>query len=92
MDEILLLTLQSTGQAGNDLLIFPVLSADKHSLLTIDKIKIVTSDNLVIEKDAEFSIPFDTPSLVYQLLIPNTQKDWSFPVLVDTKNVQERVH
>jgi hypothetical protein len=75
MDEILLLTIRSIGQAGNDLLIFPVLSADEHSLLTIDKIKIVTPDNLVIEKDVGFGIPFDAPSLVYQLLIPNTQKD-----------------
>jgi hypothetical protein len=75
MDEILLLTVQSTGQAGDDLLVFPTLSANEYSLSAIDKIKVVTPDNLVIEKDAEFAIPFDTSSPVYLLLMPNTQKD-----------------
>ena len=37
MDEILLLTVQSTGQAGDDLLIFPMLSADESSLGAIDR-------------------------------------------------------
>jgi hypothetical protein len=75
MDEILLLTVQNTGQAGDDLLIMRALAANEYSLGAINRIKIVTPDNLAIEKDAEFGIPFDTPSPVYLLLIPNTKKD-----------------
>jgi hypothetical protein len=75
MDETLLLTIESVAQAGNDLLILPPLSADKYSLGAVDKVNIVTPNNLVIEKAAEFAIPFDADSHVYILLIPNTQKD-----------------
>jgi len=75
MDEVLLLTVQSTGQAGDDLLIMPALAANEYSLGAIDRIRIVTPDNLAIEKDAEFGIPFDTPSPVYLLLIPHTKKE-----------------
>jgi hypothetical protein len=75
MDEILLLTMEGAGQAGDDLLIFPALPADHYSLSEIERIKVVTPDQLVIEKDAEFSIPFDTADRVYILLLPNTQKD-----------------
>lgn len=75
MKETLLLTVESLAQAGHDLLILPSLSADEYSVGAIDKIKVVTPDNLVIEKEAEFAIPFDATSHVYLLLIPNTQKD-----------------
>lgn len=75
MQETLLLTGKSTAQAGDDLLIFPSLPADEYSLGGDARIKIVTPDNRVIEKDAEFAIPFDTEFQVYILLIPNTQKD-----------------
>jgi len=75
MDEILLLTLEGAGQAGDDLLIFPALPADHYSFGEIERIKVVTPDQLVIEKDAEFSIPFDSESRVCLLLIPNAQKD-----------------
>ena len=75
MDEILLLTVEGAGQAGDDLLIFPALPADRYSFGEIERIRVVTPDQLVIEKDAEFSIPFDTADLVYILLLPNTQKD-----------------
>lgn len=75
MEETLLLTVESVAQAGDDLLIMPMLPADDYSLGAIDRIKIVTPDNLVVEKDAEFSIPFDTATTVYWLLIPNTHKD-----------------
>jgi len=74
MDEILLLTVEGAGQAGDDLLIFPALPADRYSFGEIERIRVVTSDQLVIEKDAEFSIPFDTADLVYIFLLPNTQK------------------
>jgi hypothetical protein len=74
MDETFLLTVAGCGQAGNDLLIFPTLPADKYQFTDLERLKIVKPDNLVIEKDAEFSIPFDA-GYVYLLLIPNTQKD-----------------
>ena len=75
MNETLLLTVQSAGQAGDDLLILPSLPANEYSLGGDARIKIITPDNQVIKKDAEFAIPFDTETLVYILLIPNTQKD-----------------
>lgn len=75
MEETLLLTVKSAAQAGEDLLILPKLPVDEFHYSWIEKIKIVTPDNHVIEKDAEFSIPFDTSSRVHILLIPNTQKD-----------------
>jgi hypothetical protein len=58
MDETLLLTVKSVAQAGHDLLILPSLSADEFSssLGAIDRVKVVTPDYLVIEKDAEFAI------------------------------------
>lgn len=75
MNETLLLTVQSVAQAGDDLLILPSLPANEYSLGGDARIRIITPDNQVIEKDAEFAIPFDTETLVYILLIPNTQKD-----------------
>ena len=74
MAETFLLKVELVGQAGNDLPVAPSLSADTYYLGYIEKIKIVTPDNQVFEKDAEFSIPFDA-GYVYILLIPNTQKD-----------------
>ena len=74
MKETLLLTVKGTGQAGEDLLIFPSLPADRYHFEGLEKVKIVTPDNLVIEKDAEFGIPFETASPVYLLLISNTKK------------------
>jgi len=75
MKETLLLTIESTGQAGEDLLVFPGLSSDKYEFRSdMEKIKIVTPDGIVIEKNAEFSIPFDVPSRPYWMLIPNTKK------------------
>jgi hypothetical protein len=75
MNETLLLTVESAVQVGHDLLILPSLSADEYSLGAIDTIKVVTTDNSVMEKDAEFSFPLGATSYVYILLIPNTQKD-----------------
>ena len=75
VNEILLLTVEGTGQAGNDLLIFPLLPADDYCLDKIEKIKIVTPNHQVLEKEADFSIPLGIPSRVYLLLIPNTPKD-----------------
>jgi hypothetical protein len=75
MEETLLLTVKSVAQAGEDLLILSALPVDEFHYSWIEKIKIVTPDNHVIEKDAEFSITFDVSPRVYILLIPNTQKD-----------------
>jgi hypothetical protein len=75
MEETLLLTVKSVAQAGEDLLILPALPVDEFHYSWIEKIEIVTPDNHVIEKDAEFSITFDVSPQVYILLIPNTQKD-----------------
>ena len=75
MNETLLLIVDDVGQVGVDVLVFPSLPADKYWFGDIDKVKIVKPDGQVVEKDAEFGIPFDTESLVYLLLIPNTKKD-----------------
>ena len=76
MNQNLLLVVKHTSQVGDDLLIFPGLSSGKYELNNdVEKIKIVTPDNIILEKDAEFSIPFDVPSREYWVLLPNTQKD-----------------
>ena len=75
MEETLLMIVTVAAQAGDDVLIAPPLPADKYYFAEIEKIKIVTPDNQVIEKDAEFAIPFDSESCEYLLLIPNTKKD-----------------
>ena len=75
MNETFLLTIAGYGQAGNDLLIFPAMPADKYHFADLEKIRIVTPYNRGMERDAEFGIPFETPSVVYMLLIRNTQKD-----------------
>ena len=77
MEDNLLLTVQNVAQAGDDLLISPPLPADQYmfDLNGMQRIKIVTPDQRVIEKDAEFSIPLGTRSRSYILLIPKTQKD-----------------
>ena len=64
MEEILLLTVQHAAQAGHDLLISPPLPADQYDydLNGMQKVKIITPDHKVIEKDAEFSIPLGTRS------------------------------
>ena len=74
MKEIWLLTVENAVQVGEDVLIVPFLATDKYrfSLQSIERIKIVKSDNQIIEKDANFGIPFDAD--VYILLIPNSQK------------------
>ena len=76
MDEILVLTVKHASQAGDDLLILPLLPADHYDydLNGVQTVKIVMPDGRVIEKDAEFSIPLGTRSNFYVLLIPNTQE------------------
>ena len=75
MKEILLLTVEHAVQVSEDVLIAPFLATDKYgfNLQSIERIKIVKPDNQIIEKDADFGIPFDAD--VYILLIPNIQKD-----------------
>ena len=75
MEEILLLTVEHAVQVSEDLLIAPFLATDKFglSLQRIERIRIVKPDHQIIEKDANFGIPFDAD--VYILLITNTQKD-----------------
>ena len=77
MEDTLLLTVELATQAGDDLLISPPLLADQYAydLNGIQRIRIVTPDHQVIEKDAEFSIPLGTRSRAFILLIPKTQKD-----------------
>ena len=81
MEEILLLTVKHVAQAGDDLLISPPLPADQYDydLNGIQKVKVVTPDQRVIEKDAEFSIPLGTRSRSFILLFPNT-KEAEIPV------------
>lgn len=57
------------------MLISPSLPADQYDydLNGIQIVKIVTPDQQVMEKDAEFSIPLGTYSRVYILLFPNTK-------------------
>ena len=75
MEEILLLTVEHVVQISEDVLITPAIPTDKYgfSLYQIERIKIVSPDNRIIEKNADFGIPFDAD--VYILLIPNTQKE-----------------
>lgn len=75
MEEILLLTVEHAVQVSDDVLIAPFLSYDKYrsSLQRIERVKIVKPDNQIIEKDADFGVPFDADA--YILLIPNSQKD-----------------
>ena len=77
MEETLLLTVDHAAQAGDDLLIFPSLPADRYAydLNGIQRVRIVTPEHREIEKDADFFIPLGTRSHSYILLIPNTQKD-----------------
>jgi hypothetical protein len=75
IEETLLLTIKVAGQAGDDVLISPSLPADQYYFTDVEKIRIITPDSHVLEKDAEFSIPLGTPSHIYLLLILNTQKD-----------------
>ena len=72
---MLLLTVEHAVQVSEDVLITPFLPTDKYGfgLQGIERIKIVKPDNQIIEKDANFGIPFDAD--VYILLIPNSQKD-----------------
>lgn len=74
MDETFLLSVKLAGQVGDDVLISPSLPADEYHFRDLEKIKIVTPDNQVIEKDAEFGIPLGTRSYIYLMLILNTQK------------------
>lgn len=59
-NETLLLVIEHTGQAGDDLLVLPGIPSDKYQFKgDTERVKIVTPDNIVVEKDAVFSIPLD---------------------------------
>ena len=75
MEEMLLLTVEYAVQVSEDVLIVPFLPLDKFGfgLQWIERIKIVKPDNRIIEKDADFRIPFDAD--VYILLILSSQKN-----------------
>lgn len=75
MEEILLLTVEHAVQLSDDVLIAPFLPVGKtvYRLHQIERVKIVKPDNQIVEKNAEFGIPFDAD--VYILLIPNSQKN-----------------
>jgi len=74
MDETFLLTVENVSQASDTLLlIFPFLSFDKYHFDGYARVKIVTPDNQVIEKDVEFGLSMGF-SPEYLLTIPNTQK------------------
>ena len=75
MEEIWLLTVEHAVQVSEDVLIAPFLATDKYEfdLHRIERVKIVKPDNQIVEKDADFGIPFDADA--YILLIANTQKD-----------------
>ena len=77
MGEMLLLTVEQVIQLSEDVLITPFLLADnfEFDLDWITKIKIVKSDNQILEKEAEFAIPLDASVRMYILTITNTQKD-----------------
>ncbi|HSL44518.1 MAG TPA: hypothetical protein VK897_13865 [Anaerolineales bacterium] len=81
MEEILLLTIERVVQAGDDVLVSPPLPAVPYEYDSngTQRVKIVTPDQRVIEKDAEFSIPLGTRSRSYILLFPNT-KEAEIPV------------
>ena len=75
MEKTFLLTVKIVGQAGNDVVISPLLSADKyHFVDDIEKVLIVKPNSQSIEKDAEFGFALDVPN-TYIPLILNTQKD-----------------
>lgn len=76
MEEILLLTVEHVAQAGDDLLITPALPADQYDydMNGIQKVRIVTPDHRVIEKDAAVSMPLGTRSDSFILMFPNTQE------------------
>ena len=75
MEDIFLLTVEHAVQLSEDVLITPFLPTYKYGfgLQGIKRINVVKPDNQIIEKDADFGIPFDAD--VYILLIPNSQKD-----------------
>lgn len=77
MEETLLLTVELAAQSGEDVLISPALPPDQYTFDRngTQRIKIITPDQQVIEKDAEISIALGTRSDSYFLLIPKTQKD-----------------
>ena len=77
MEETLLLTVEMAAQAGDDLLISPPLPAGQYvyDLNGMQRIRIVTPDHRVMEKDAEISIALGTQPRSYFLLLPKTQKD-----------------
>lgn len=76
MNEAFLFTIEFVGQVGENLLIFPALSANKYSFRDVDKVKIVKPDGQVVQMSAEFSIPLTRPpSFEWWLLIPNTKSD-----------------
>lgn len=81
MEETLLLTVKHVAQAGDDVLISPPLPADQYDydLNGIQRVKILTPEQRVIEKDADFFIPLGTRTRVYILLFPNT-KEAEIPV------------
>ncbi|HSL29467.1 MAG TPA: hypothetical protein VK900_09735, partial [Anaerolineales bacterium] len=76
MEEILLLTVENVAQAGDDLHILPALPAGQYEydLNGIQKVKVITPDRRVIEKDAEISMPLGTRSRSFTLMFPNTQE------------------
>lgn len=76
MEETLLLTVEHAAQAGDDVLISPALPADRYDydVNGIQKVKVVTPDHRVIEKDAAFSMPLGTRSDSFILMFPKTQE------------------
>jgi hypothetical protein len=75
VEEILLLTVEQAAQAGDNLLISPPLPADQYEyeLNGTQRVRIVTPDNQVLEKDAEISMPLGTRSRSHILQFPNTR-------------------
>lgn len=61
--------METVGQVNDDFLIAPSLPVEKYHFDDIEKIKIVTPDHRVMEKDAEFTIPLGTHSYIYLILI-----------------------
>lgn len=81
MEEILVLTIEHVEQAGDDLLVSPPLPAVPYEYDSngTQRVKIVTPDQRVMEKDAEFFIPLGTRSNSFVLLFPST-KESEIPV------------
>lgn len=75
MEEILLLTVEHVAQAGEDLLVSPPLPPGQYDYdrNATQKVKVVTPDRQVLEKDAEISISLGTRADSYILLFPNTK-------------------